>query len=146
MERDEADFDGAAEAGLRGCLDVGWWRGTAQGLLAAGFPILGSGLTLLYHALDGLLASPLEGEPSALRARTEITRAIGELEFAGVHAAVSPVSVGAAEDCGPLGWEEIRVVLRAAVEVLRAQVATAADPVPVAQAVIATRRALAELG
>ncbi|MBL7487904.1 hypothetical protein I6A60_19110 [Frankia sp. AgB1.9] len=145
MDRDEMDFETTTDADLPGRLDVGWWRGAAGSLPAEGPRNVEIGLALLYHALAGLLASPLVEESRALRARTEITGAIGELEFAGVNEAATSAPVRMADDRGPLSWEEIRVVLRAAVAELRGQVAAAPDPVAVAQAVIAARRALAEL-
>ncbi len=144
MDRDEARFESMADVDLLGALDVAWWRGVSTELMAGAPPTLETGLALLYHALAGLLATPLVGESRAVRARTGVTRAIGELECVGVREAPAPGS--AVEGGGPLGWEDVRVVLRSAVAVLRDAVTVAVDPVPVAQAVVAVRGALAELG
>ncbi|MBL7495647.1 hypothetical protein I6A84_14380 [Frankia sp. CNm7] len=121
------------------------WRGVAAARLEAVQPGLAAGLGLLYHALAGLLFDPLAGDRRARTARTEITWAVAELEFAGVREAPPPTpSSGARAE--PVGWEDVRQVLRAAVETLYPCVETEPEPMPAARAVIHTRMALTALG
>ncbi|MDT3444460.1 MULTISPECIES: hypothetical protein [unclassified Pseudofrankia] len=120
------------------------WRGVAMALLAAP-PSLEASAGLLEHAGAGLLFPSLTDRRRAMRARTDVSSAAAQLEWAGLVDGPPPPPPAVSASSGPVGWAEVREVLDAAVTMLGRCAQTAPDPMATARAVLYARDALSAI-
>jgi len=146
MDRDSETADSPAamrETSPVHGVDSVAWHGAASALLGrGGQPSWMTAWLLLEHVRAGLLFEPVASELRAVWVHGEVVAAAAELEFAGLLPPRRSVAPPVGKDA-PVEWADVRLVLEAAGEVLRCCVATAADPLATARAVMRVEDALA---